>query len=335
MNKFLIKHKLICSCIFTFLIAEWFLLGNITSLIISKWSIYLDAGSALVALIITSEASSVFLSGCIPDKRLNLYELFLNAALPVMLYYTFKTIDYSNAPMIIFFGTSALLTIAIIYLQKIAKVRKIRIVYYVRHIMAICSIVIIIPSFLFFAFDEKAVYEYYEEVNVDSLQTQDLNAGEEKYIELLTDCKWENLNNEKRSDILYELIKYEASVLGIPAPKLQIVNTQRDQTLGSYDHSSGVILLNNFHLGKNSLEECLSTAMHELYHSYQHSVINILEELPINSRKNSYFNKAVEWQLADNSYAEDHKKFSTYKNNALEVDARNFADEIVEKYLRK
>ena len=79
----------------------------------------------------------------------------------------------------------------------------------------------------------------------------------------------------------------------------------------------------------------MRTSMHELYHAYQDSVIDILNELPISARDNSYFNKAVEWQFADENYAEDHKNVNTYESNALEVDARAYADKIVEKYLKE
>ena len=331
MKQFLVKHKYACSFVFTFLIAEWFLLGNVTSLIISKWNFYLDTGKAVLGLIILSTVSSILLAGVIPNKRLNLYELFLNAALPVLFYYTLKTIDYSNAPSIIFIVVVLLLTIAIIYLQKLANVKKIKVMYYLRHIIAICTVIVIIPSFVLFRFDDKAIYEYFEQKNIDVVQ--DSNVDETEISSLLTTCNWEELNSEERSDVLYKVIKYEASLLGIPVPKLQVVNTHPDITMGSYDNLTGIISLNNFHLGQNSIEECLSTAMHELYHAYQNSVIKILDDLPLSVRENSYFDKAVEWQFADKSYAEDHKNVNTYESNALEVDARAYADEIVEKYL--
>lgn len=335
MNKFLIKHKNVCSFIFTFLILEWFLLGNVSAVIISKWNLYLDTGATMMCLIVSSGLSSLLLNRCIPNKRLNMYELFLNAILPVMLYYILKTIDYSIVPLSIFLIVSNFLTISIIYLQKISKVGKIRVMYYLRHIIALCTVVVIIPSFLCFQFDEKSIYEYFEQTNIDSVSTQNSEAGEEKTIALLANCNWDRLNSEERSDILYEVMKYEASVLGIPAPKLQVVNTQRELTLGSYDNLSKTISLNNFYLGQNSLDECLRTAMHELYHAYQDSVIDILNELPISVRDNSYFNKAVEWQFADKNYVEDHKNVNTYESNALEVDARAYANELVDKYLRK
>ena len=85
-----------------------------TSLIISKWNFYLDTATAMICLIVLSALSSLLLNGCIPNKRLNMYELFINASLPVMLYYTLKTIDYSIVPLSIFLIVAISLTIVII-----------------------------------------------------------------------------------------------------------------------------------------------------------------------------------------------------------------------------
>ena len=280
-------------------------------------------------------ASSTLLSECIPVKRLSMYEIFLNTLFPVFLYLALKTIDYSNIPIMIFIVLTFLALLTVVYLQRLSNVKKIRVIYYLRHIVALCAVIVIIPSFLYFNFDDKAVHKYLEYQETKTSDSQATKKNEEKIVKLLSECDWGNLDSGKRSDILYEVIKYEAVGLGIPTPELQISNSFRELTRGSYDDKTGVIRLNNYYIGQDTLADCLRTAMHELYHSYQSYVIGIVKNLPEEQKNVSYFDKAIEWQYANDNYAEDHKNINTYENNALEVDARAFADKIVEKYLKE
>ena len=80
--------------------------------------------------------------------------------------------------------------------------------------------------------------------------------------------------------------------------------------------------------------ECLVTALHELFHSYEHSVIDIIMNIDKQIyNDNAYFAKAVNWCKANASYIQDRKTPDGYENNALEVDAREYAEKTVtEKY---
>ncbi len=333
MNKLATKHKFICSFIFSIIIIQWLSIGNVSAITISKWNIYLNTTFVLTGLFIAVVCCPMFLNSTIPNKRLNIYELFLNSALPVLLHYIFKTLDHSFIPSIIFLIFCIALTVGIIYLQKSAHVKRVRVIYYLRHIIALGIIIVILPCYIYYRY-EKPVYEFFEEPPKTAIDSTERDVVQDDIVKIVYDCNWESSNNEKRAHVLFEVVKFEASQLGISPPKVYITNEMKEITYGSYDNETNIIRMSNYHLGQRTKKECITTALHELYHAYEFSVINITKTLSDEQKSNVYFEKANKWVLANENYSEDHKNPATYENNMLEVDARAYAEKTTEKYFK-
>lgn len=332
MNRLISKHKYITSVIFSIIILEWYALGNMFSITISRWNIFISTSTVFTALCISMLWFPMLINPTIPKRKVNAYEIFLNSVLPLLLLYPLRILDYSIIPVLIFLVMTIILTMGIVYLQKIAHVKKIRVIYYLRHILTIGIVVVIIPCHLYFKYD-KPVHEYSEELTVKEDCSAGTSLDNDELKKIFFNCEWDTLSNEERSEMLYEIIKFEADKLGIPAPRVYLSNDMHEFTLGSYDNTDKIIRINNYQLGKRSQEDSLSTAMHELYHAYQNSVVELYLDLPENYKANSYFDKAAEWMMADENYAKDHQNPNTYENNLLEVDARAFAEKKTDEYL--
>ena len=265
----------------------------------------------------------------VPRRRLSGYELFLNSLLPVLFHYILKLIDYNSIIVVISIFFMIILTIGIYILQKYCKVKKVQIAYYARHIVAICILFIIIPCYLYYQY-EKPTQEYISALTKDEVVLASKNTDEEKLVNDLHNIQWNKISIEEKSSVILRVIEYESGVLGVDVPKLEIKNLDTEVFKGMYSHENKTITLNSYYLGREKIGECLSTAIHELYHSYEHSVIDITMNIDKQIyNNNAYFEKAVTWCEANDSYIQDRKTPDGYENNALEVDARDYAKKTV------
>lgn len=335
MSKFFVKHPVVAGYVFSLLILYWLALGNLSPLVMSRFNIAISTKWVLYTLIISMFFSNIIFYKSIPTKRQNTYELFLNSLLPVLFFYMLKLIDYN---VIIVILTLLLITIAsvLIYaLQRYCRVRKIRIIYFVRHIIAFNIVILIIPSYLYYHY-EKPTQEYISNIEFYEQKNVGYSEIDNEYETLkseLHNCNWDKISISEKSKYILCFIEYEAKELGISPPSLKVENLDTETYKGFYSHSTKTITLNSYNLLSKNIDECLITVAHEVYHAFQHSVIDIMGNLNKEVYEdNNYFAKAKIWIEADKSYATDKKTVLGYENNALEVDAREFADELVRKY---
>jgi len=330
-NRFFTKHPIISGYIFSILILYWIALGNISPIVISRYNIVVSVRNLFYALISAMVLSNVFLYNSIPSKKMNTYELFLNSLLPVLIYYLLKTIDYNMMIVTITVALIVCASVCIYWLQRYCNIKRIRMVYYARHIIAFNIVLLIIPSFLYYRY-EKPAQEYVSRIENMSVVSELKEDELEKFKTKINNCKWEKLSVDEKGDLLLEFIENESVQLGIAPPMLCVENLDSESYKGLYNHSIKTITVNSYYLISENKEDCLNTVAHELYHAFQHSVIDIMSKLDENDYEtNSYFLKGKTWIAARNSYAEDGKTSQGYRNNALEVDARDYAREVLAK----
>ena len=136
---------------------------------------------------------------------------------------------------------------------------------------------------------------------------------------------------ENQQNLIRHIVEMEAVKMGIPSPKVIFEKLdEEEESLGFYDHDAREIVINSSTDGAirhNNLLEVIDTATHELRHSYQYHMIDNPERFPhINTIVKQYF--AYEEDIyPDEERQRTEEGFLEYFTNALEVDARRYADE--------
>ncbi|MBC5651091.1 hypothetical protein [Blautia segnis] len=131
--------------------------------------------------------------------------------------------------------------------------------------------------------------------------------------------------------LIRHIVEMEAVKMGIPNPKIIFEKLdEKEESLGFYDHDAKEMVINSSTDGAikhNNLLEVIDTATHELRHSYQYRMLDNPERFPhINTIVKQYF--AYEEDIyPDEERQRTEEGFLEYLANALEVDARRYADE--------
>lgn len=137
---------------------------------------------------------------------------------------------------------------------------------------------------------------------------------------------WDTLNGDQRFNTLEIVLKIEAANLGLPfQPKLEAAALDQT-TIGKYDVSRKTILLNEDYVARCSSEQAVIGALHELFHVYQHELVNVLGEVPERDRNLAIFAGARTYteELAHYHDGEGDDDFESYFEQRIEEDARAF-----------
>lgn len=149
----------------------------------------------------------------------------------------------------------------------------------------------------------------------------------------LCEGTWQKLDVNEKLDVLQTVVNIEAGRLGLPAqPKLFAVNTDDEGLLGYYQESSGIIGINVDSLIANSSWVNLRTAAHEVYHAYQHRMVELYSASPDHLRQLSVFEHIPEYCYEFDHYTDADDDYEKYHSQKCETDARAYADEAVVRY---
>lgn len=326
MNKLTKSTPLFGMLIFGTVILYWMMLGNVSAVVIERWNVYISSKTVFIGLSLSLIIFPVVLYYFIPKAKLNYYELFLNSALPVLLHYIFKVVDDNLTLIIITMFLIIAISVGLYVLQKSGGIQHIKMVYYVRHIAAICVMFLIVPAYIHYNYmdtKERYVASFEERQNEQVARQEELQHLKQD----LQNAKWSILSTAAKTELLNRVIIYESKEFGMKAPRLAVETLKKKNYNGQYNHGTKTVSINSQHLN-DSLSSCLDTVLHECYHAYQHSVIDILKQIDKEVYDdNLYFEKAGEWMLARTTYNDDTKTTQGYRDNQLEVDAREFASE--------
>lgn len=140
----------------------------------------------------------------------------------------------------------------------------------------------------------------------------------------LQEKNWNRLSIQERITVTQELVDFESDVLGIPTIPVTsaMIGTA---TLGAYDNESNQIWINTEHLAYSSVNECIQTICHEVYHSFQYYLVTTLDwNNP--ALQTAYFDELHSWLLNQGDYKSAWiYGFDEYENQPLEVAAREYA----------
>ena len=142
---------------------------------------------------------------------------------------------------------------------------------------------------------------------------------------------WKKLNIDNQLDLAQTIVNIESESLGIP-PVQVVADAQPKSLYGEYSLTANNITINLSLLAKNDATEFVRTLCHEVRHSYQHYVVELIDWNDFNTAKLSLFSDARLWKT-DFDSTEITNDYDKYYNRNIEIDAREYSDARLEMYI--
>ncbi len=156
---------------------------------------------------------------------------------------------------------------------------------------------------------------------------------EDKIADLL---KWDELNVADKERVIRSIALIEKEELGISKNIEITVSTEKmsDYTCGYYIDSSKEIFINYKYLNEGEIEDVLQTILHEMHHAFVHYTVENIDYDSELVQDNYYYKQAREWKENTENYISSNTNYDEYRNQPIEADARAYAEERVEYYLK-
>ena len=147
---------------------------------------------------------------------------------------------------------------------------------------------------------------------------------------LVDEEEWKNSELTVKQDAITAVIEYYAGYWGIPERfEIEFSDDLAYENKGSYSYRDHLICINNKALKNDSAEECLTTAIHEVRHSYQHYMSNVYKKLSPKERNLFAFNDVGGWVTNMGQYktpeSDEYESYIEYMCQPLERDARTIS----------
>ena len=144
---------------------------------------------------------------------------------------------------------------------------------------------------------------------------------------------WDELPMAERMDLLQTVANIERTYLGVPHELWVGAAELEDGVQGRYNSVTNQIALSLDHLAEDDVDDVLDTVLHECYHAYQHSLVELYGQSPERYRDLQLFSAAQDYaeEMADYQHG-DGDNFRAYYFQRMEQDARAYAEEGVADY---
>jgi len=148
---------------------------------------------------------------------------------------------------------------------------------------------------------------------------------------------WETLDVNEKINALQTICDYECIVeLGCDAPQVYIARWDDEMLLGEYSHITGELYISQDRFENDEVYEVVSTLLHEVRHAWQHSVIEVFNqiegELDERQLALNFFRDAEEFRYNFENYY-NGEDFEAYATQGVERDSREWSQRrLEEKY---
>lgn len=150
-------------------------------------------------------------------------------------------------------------------------------------------------------------------------------------ISLLSDSCWKEMDTQEKLDTLQVIADIEADYLQIEPVSVVSMHLE-NHTLGSYNDANRTIKIDFDQHTEYDAMKCLNTLLHECRHAYQHDCVDSLDWSDEQVLTGLYYAQARQWRQNLASYIRSCNDYDAYRNQAIEVDAREYADEVEDIY---
>lgn len=167
---------------------------------------------------------------------------------------------------------------------------------------------------------EKVVYT--DTIN-SILSTMDNNV--EAVSRLESSC-WNALPKNHRLATIQEIIDIECKYLGIPYPlTIELKEMSDESILGSYSHKNKTIHINKNVFAEASGKFLLSILLHEVYHAYQNTILDVYEDTADEYRNLIIFEKAPTYSNEFEHYISGVNDYEAYSKQLVEQDSEAYS----------
>lgn len=143
---------------------------------------------------------------------------------------------------------------------------------------------------------------------------------------------WEDLNTRERIDVLQTVCNVETHYLGLN----DLVTAQGDNlspyTLGVYSDAQKLIRISLDYIENDPVEEVLSTLLHEIHHSYEHRLADVVDNILPEYRDLRLFKDATHYSQEVDDYINPREDYYGYMTQRLEMDSEKYAELGVREY---
>lgn len=143
---------------------------------------------------------------------------------------------------------------------------------------------------------------------------------------------WEHLSFQEKIDVAQAIAHCEANYLGLPDKVVVVAKDLDEYVLGNYEDYTYRISIDTEHLQYSMAEDVVRTILHEVYHCYQRRCVEVYKKLEPEERNLMMFYRTADYAQNFNNYIDGTKDFDGYSEQALEIDAREYAMQNVEVY---
>lgn len=148
------------------------------------------------------------------------------------------------------------------------------------------------------------------------------------------DC-WSNLNYEERCEVMETLTFCEAQRLGVPYEIMVLFSDEMQKdTGGTYTHSTKSISYNKTLVMNDDSENVIFVVLHEVFHAYQYSLVEVVRELTPEQRGMKCFAGVDKW--AENEFyyisGDTEEEMEEYFIQPMELDAAKYAYDNISVY---
>ena len=145
---------------------------------------------------------------------------------------------------------------------------------------------------------------------------------------------WRSLDLDERLEVLRVASEIECTILGIPQVR-RLATPMEETTMGGYEHASRTVMLSLEHLAFDPVEEVLDSICHEIFHSYQHHLVDLYRSLDEQDRNLALFHGISDYTYEFDNYISGSGKseaFHAYFAQKCETDSRAYASQAVTFY---
>lgn len=154
-------------------------------------------------------------------------------------------------------------------------------------------------------------------------------------IALLRNDNWSTLDTVSKVQVLQTIADMEQSKLGIPFRMTVIVEDLPGNELGCYKDDTKTISIDEKHLALSSQWRVVITVCHESYHCYQHRLVQVYHQADATLKELPCFGKAKQYEYELCNYVNGDDDMDTYSEQALEIDAREYAEKAAYEYYQQ
>jgi len=147
---------------------------------------------------------------------------------------------------------------------------------------------------------------------------------------------WDKLSTDERITLLNKVVLIEKENLGIEAVDIVVINDKLGEyTCGYYSDEEKQICLSISQISGEGLQDNLRTVCHEVFHAFEHYVVETIDFDSEMVQNNYYFESAREWRDNISRYVPAIVDYDMYSDQPLEADARQYAEDRVAVYMEK